>query len=189
MCNKEKERELFNKIFSLIKREGVEDLQKWIEDSDFFTAPASTRYHGAVEGGLLHHTINVYLQLRKLYKEFAKKKQGMDELTPEIEESIALVAVTHDICKCNFYEVQYRYNGDKYYAINDQMPMGHGEKSLYIANQFVKFSLEEALAIRWHMGGFDEAVKGGTYSYNGAQKYPLVILLHIADMLAAHLYE
>ena len=66
MCNKEKERELFNKIFSLIKREGVEDLKKWIEDSDFFTAPASTRYHGAVEGGLLHHTINVYLQLRKL---------------------------------------------------------------------------------------------------------------------------
>lgn len=189
MCNKEKERELFDKIFSLIKREGAEDLMKWIEESDFFTAPASTRYHGAVEGGLLHHTINVYLQLRKLYKEYAKKKQGMDELTPEIEESIALVAVVHDICKCNFYEIQYRYNGDKYYAINDQMPMGHGEKSLYIANQFVKFSLEEALAIRWHMGGFDEAVKGGTYSYSGAQKYPIVILLHIADMLAAHLYE
>ncbi len=184
----EKAKETFIKAFSLIKREGAAELLEWIKKSDFFTAPASTKYHGANEGGLLRHSVQVYILFRRLYKDYLKRKFGMD-LTAELEEQIALLSLTHDLCKCNFYEKKQSYKGEEYYAINDKLPIGHGEKSLYIVMQFIKVTDEEALAIRWHMGAFDEAVKGGSYSYSAAQNMcPVVALLHCADILASQVY-
>ena len=104
----------------------------------------------------------------------------------------------HDICKADFYavEMRNRKNGqgqwEKYpfYVVNDQLPYGHGEKSVYIISGFMRLSREEAMAIRWHMGGFDEAVKGGSYALTGAYgEYPLALLTHLADMQATYLDE
>ena len=77
-----------------------------------------------------------------------------------------------------------------FYAIDDQFPYGHGEKSVYLIERFVRLKTEEAVAIRWHMGGFDDAVKGGSYALTGAfEKYPLALKLHMADMYASYMIE
>lgn len=163
-----------------IKREGAKELLKWICESDFFKAPASTKYHGAHEGGLVEHSINVFNRLGRK------------------DETGAIVALLHDICKANFYTVSFRNQKNEhgvwvqvpYYTIDDKLPYGHGEKSVYIISQFMKLTDEEAMAIRWHMGGFDESVKGGSYALSGAwEKYPLGVLLHCADLQASYLDE
>ena len=111
---------------------------------------------------------------------------------------MAVCGLLHDICKADFYavEMRNRKNGqgqwEKYpfYVVNDQLPYGHGEKSVYIISGFMRLSREEAMAIRWHMGGFDEAVKGGSYALTGAYgEYPLALLTHLADMQATYLDE
>lgn len=168
-----------------IHRDGAEALLEWICNSDFFFAPASTRFHGAHEGGLVEHSLNVFHRLAAMPSEA--------EL-----ETVAIVALLHDVCKANFYTIDYRNKKNErgvwervpYYAIDDKFPYGHGEKSVYIISQFMKLTDEEAMAIRWHMGGFDEAVKGGSYALSGAwEKYPLGVLLHCADLQASYLDE
>lgn len=177
-------RERFIELYrDYIKREGADELLKWICESDFFKAPASTRFHGAYEGGLVEHSVNVF--------------QRLVTMTPP-SESVAIVSLLHDICKANFYTVSFRNQKNEhgvwvqvpYYTIDDKLPYGHGEKSVYIISQFIKLTPEEAMAIRWHMGGFDEAVKGGSFALSGAwEKYPLGMLLHCADLQATYLDE
>lgn len=174
-----------------IKRDGAEELLDYIYGTDFFDAPASHRFHGAYVGGLVEHSVNVFKRL-------------VAEPTDANMETIAIVALLHDICKANFYVSVKKSrktgrtlpNGkpewEDYfgYEIDDKCPYGHGEKSVWIISQFMKLTEEEAMAIRWHMGGFDESVKGGSYALSGAwSKYPLGVLLHCADLQASYLDE
>lgn len=191
----------FSEIFDkYIKREGADKLMEWLMKSDFFTAPASTRFHGSHPGGLLEHSLNVYYRLEKLVKTC-----WPEDVRPyPTEETLAIVSLLHDLCKVNYYaEVKKSRktgrllpNGkpewEDYmgYEIDDHLPYGHGEKSVYIISGFMKLTREEAMAIRWHMGGFDEAVKGGSYAMNDAwDQFPLALLVHLADQLATHFDE
>lgn len=178
-----------------IHRKGADKLLDWLKGTDFFNAPASTRFHGSHEGGLVEHSLNVYARLWQIVAANASRFQMPPE---QLEESVAICALLHDVCKANFYVVEMRNRKDEngqwvqvpYYTVDDQMPYGHGEKSVYIIKHFMRLSQEEAMAIRWHMGGFDDAVKGGSYSAGNAfGKYPLAVMLHTADLLATYLDE
>lgn len=188
-------REKFIKIFEEnIKRPGSDNLLAWLcsENSDFFTAPSSTRFHGSYEGGLLEHSLNVYECLKDyLSRPRTKEMYGMDYS----EESIAIVALLHDLCKVNFYAVDYRnaknaqgiWEKVPYYTIRDELPYGHGEKSVYIISGFMRLSREEAFAIRYHMGfsgNEDKNLVG-----QALEKFPLALALNVADMEAAYFME
>ena len=175
-----------------IHREGIEDMIKWLEKSDFFVAPASTRFHGNYEGGLAEHSINVYKCLKDIATLYPDDRIS--------DENIAVVALFHDICKVNFYKKGFRNVKDdstgqwykkEVYEIDEKFPMGHGEKSCIILQWFLKkLDMQELLAIRWHMGGFDVAVQGGEYGMNNAyEKCRLAPMLHIADMMATYLED
>lgn len=190
MTAKEKYIEIYQKY---ITRTGADRLLTWLDTSDFFIAPASTMFHGAHPGGLVEHSLNVYERLRDLVI-------GDSVLSgiPGIEESVAIIGLLHDVCKANFYAIETRNRKNEagkwvpyqYYTVKDQLPYGHGEKSVFIVSNFMRLSMTEAMAIRWHMGGFDDSVKGGSYCLNGAfEKYRLALLAHVADMLATFLDE
>lgn len=187
----QKNKEEFKNIVSEnIKRTGIDDLMKWLETTDFYDAPASSRFHSAEAGGLCFHSINVYKRLLKLCID----ECGEDKIN---RESIAIIALFHDICKCCYYKVDYRNvkeNGEwvkkPFYAVDDMLPYGHGEKSVYIVNGYLRLTREEALAINWHMGGFDKRVLGGSQEFSNAYyKYKICVLTHIADVMATYLDE
>ncbi len=178
-----------------INRPGADKLLTWLEGSDFFDAPASTRFHLARPGGLVEHSVHVFERLRALCDFEAAGSTTFEEPTLE---TMAICGLLHDICKANFYKAEMRNRKNEqgrweqypFYVVDDQLPYGHGEKSAYIASGFMKLSREEAMAIRWHMGPFDDSVKGGSYALNGAfEKFPLALLLHLADMQATYLDE
>lgn len=174
-----------------IKREGSEKLLDYLKSTDFFEAPASSRFHNSFEGGLADHSINVYKRLKNLIdnEDSAYNKYS--------DETIAIIGLLHDLCKINFYVVDYRRVNDNgvwvtrpYYKIDEIFPYGHGEKSAYIINQYMKLTDEEALAINWHMGPYDERAKGGSFAFDQAfHKYPLCFLTHVADSMATYLDE
>lgn len=176
-----------------INRHGADKFLAWLSATDFFTAPASTRYHLSREGGLAEHSLNVYYRLRRLVE--AETGGNLDEAT---EEHVALVALLHDVCKANYYGVEMRNRKNEagiwekvpFYVVNDQFPFGHGEKSVYLINQCMPLTSEEAMAIRWHMGYSDNDFKAGGQSVSNAfSRYPLAVLLHIADLMASHIDE
>ena len=184
----------FIKIFKEnITREGSDKLLEFLEKSDFFTAPASTRYHGAYEGGLLRHSLNVYECLKEyLARERVQQKYGLNVSN----ETAALVALLHDICKVNFYTVSTRnvkndetgqWEKMPYYTINDKLPYGHGEKSVYMISGYMRLSREEAMAIRWHMGfsGIEDKNTIG----RALEMFPLAFALSVADMEASYFLE
>ena len=191
MTNKEKFIDIYN---AYIKREGADKLLEWLTSpaSDFFSAPASTRYHNAWEGGLCAHSLNVYECLRDyLGREKVKKEFGL-LYSPE---SIAIVALLHDLCKVNIYKVSTRNVKDEfgrwktvpYYEFDDQLPYGHGEKSVYMISAYMKLTREEAFAIRYHMGFSEE---GNARNVGAAfEKFPLALALSIADTEAAYYVE
>lgn len=172
-----------------IKREGIEDLIKFLENSDFFTAPASTRFHGDYEGGLLEHSLKVYDLLCE------KVKNASIEINVP-EDTLKIVAILHDICKVNFYKIDYRnaknalgvWEKVPYYTVEDTIPYGHGEKSVMMITEYMKLTVEEKYAIRWHMG-FSEPKE--SYNTLGAamQKYPLILLLQEADLEATYFFN
>jgi hypothetical protein len=188
-------KEEFIKIYKEnITREGADALLEYLlsSQSDFFVAPASTRYHGAYEGGLCEHSLNVYHCLCDyLTRERTKKVYGMNYSS----ESVALTALLHDVCKLNFYKKERRNRKNEYgqweeydyYGVDDKLPYGHGEKSVYIVSGFMKLSRPEAFAIRYHMGF------SGTEDKNsiGAafEMYPLALALSVADMEASYYLE
>ena len=176
-----------------IKREGSAELLDWLKKSNFFADPASTRFHSAFEGGLCLHSINAYNRFKKLCdEEFGKDRKNVIS-----DESIAIISLLHDICKTNSYKIEYRnvkvdgeWTKQPYYAVEDNLPYGHGEKSVYIISGFMKLSREEAMAINWHMGGFDARVMGGSYSMQTAfYMFKTAVLMHIADIEATYLDE
>lgn len=139
----------FKQIVSAnIHRAGINNLMNWLDTTDFYNAPSSTRYHGAEPGGLCAHCIKVY--------ECLKRKQE-----DETDESIAIAALFHDLCKVDYYKQSLRNVKDEngkwiqvpFYEINERsIPMGHGEKSMYLVMKHMSLTDDEALAIRWHMG-------------------------------------
>lgn len=182
-----------------VTRPGADKFLGWLEITDFFTAPASTRFHLSCPGGLVEHSLHVYDRLQSLYRfEKTRKGKGLAVLTPEEEESIAICSLLHDVCKANFYDVEMRNRKNEqgvwekypFYVIKDQFPYGHGEKSVLLISKYMELKDEELMAIRWHMGGCDESAKGGSHSHGGAfRKYPLALLTHLADMQASYLDE
>ncbi len=182
-------RERFVELYTKnITRPGADRLLAWLETTDFFSAPASTRFHGACEGGLVMHSVNVYdAMMAHFYTE------------QENAESFAVCALLHDVCKANFYKSSLRnvkndetgqWEKVPFYQVADQLPYGHGEKSVYLIEHFMRLKTAEAIAIRWHMGGFDDAVRGGSFAASDAyNRYPLAVKLHVADLIATYLME
>ncbi len=188
-------REEFLNIFRTnIKREGADKLLDYLlNNSDFFTAPASGRRHSAYRGGLAQHSINVYHRFKKnIISEYG------ENYTEKVrDESIAIIALLHDLCKVNTYTVDYRNQKQDgqwvqvpYYAYNNTLPYGHGEKSVYIISGFMRLTREEAMAINWHMGGSDPRAQTMNSDLSEAYKqFPLIILIHVSDLEAAYLDE
>ncbi len=177
-----------------IKREGADRLLQHLlsSGSDFFTAPASTRFHGAYEGGLVEHSINVYECLKDyLSRERVKELYGIEVS----DETVAIVALLHDLCKMNFYKPGFRNVKDDNgvwqkvptYEIDDKLPYGHGEKSVYMISGFMRLSREEAFAIRYHMGfSGDEPARNVGAAF---EMFPLAFALSTADMEATFFLE
>ena len=177
-----------------IHREGADKLLDFLlsRHSDFFTAPASTRYHLAYEGGLCEHSLNVYDCLCDyLQRDRVKQRYGLKYS----DESIAIVALLHDLCKINVYKPGTRNVKDEFgkwqtipsYDYDDQIPYGHGEKSVYIISGYMRLTREEAFAIRYHMGfSGNEDPKNVGASF---EKFPLAFALSTADMEASYFME
>ncbi len=179
-----------------ITREGSEALLAFLsEKSDFFTAPASTKYHSSYEGGLAQHSLNVYYCLRDfLSRPRLHEVYGIKEYT---SEQIAIVSLLHDICKTDIYKVEYRNAKNErgqwekvpFYRIDDMLPYGHGEKSVYMISGYMRLSREEAMAIRWHMGfSYGDPAERGTIG-KALETYPLAFALSTADMEASYFLE
>ncbi len=187
-------KEEFIQIFeSCITREGSQALLDYLMNkSDFFTAPASARYHSAYPGGLCEHSLNVYYCL----KDYLERERVMDLYGLSYsEESIAIAALLHDVCKIGCYQPGTRNvkgADGKWQAVptfyyEDPLPYGHGEKSVYILSGFMRLSREEAMAIRWHMGFSgteDNRMVGRAFV-----QYPLAFALSVADMEASYFLE
>lgn len=174
----------FNTEAAVIKRDGIKDLMEWLESTDFFTAPASTRFHGAYEGGLARHSLNVYSQLERLVNWYGYSEEYS-------KETLAIVALFHDVCKVGCYKTEMRWRKDdrnqwEQYATyrfqEDFAFGGHGSKSVFLVQNFTKLTPDEAVAINCHMGQWDAT----TYSNPTAayEKCPLAWLLHVADEAA-----
>lgn len=189
---KDKVLELINEN---VHREGTDKLVNWLKSSDFFYAPASTKFHLSCEGGLAKHSLNVLSRLiREVINEF-----GSVEDSPYSMESLVIVGLMHDLCKVDFYKKSMRNQKNEetgqwekvpFYMVEDELPIPHGPKSQYILRSFIKLSREESVAIISHMGGFDSSVKGGEYAIrNALGKYTLATLLHVADLKATNIDE
>ena len=189
---KDKVLELINEN---VHREGTDKLVNWLKSSDFFYAPASTKFHLSCEGGLAKHSLNVLSRLiREVINEF-----GSVEDSPYSMESLVIVGLMHDLCKVGFYKKSMRNQKNEetgqwekvpFYMVEDELPIPHGPKSQYILRSFIQLSREESVAIISHMGGFDSSVKGGEYAIrNALGKYTLATLLHVADLKATNIDE
>lgn len=191
MSGKEEFIEIFREN---VHREGADALLDYLENkSDFFTCPASAKYHGAYEGGLCDHSLNVYHCLVDyLARERVQELYGL-EVSPE---SAAIAALLHDVCKVGCYKVSTRnvkndatgvWEKVPFYQYEDPLPYGHGEKSVYIISGFMKLTRQEAMAIRWHMGfsGQEDARLVG----QALEQYPLAFALSVADMEATYFLE
>lgn len=187
---KDKKAEFLEVFNTHITRPGRDELLDWLTHSDFFVAPASTRFHGSYEGGLVEHSVNVYNSLVSLLEHTGLKDQYS-------EETVAIVALCHDICKAHLYKKGFRNvkeNGvwiqKEVYEVDERFPCGHGEKTVIILQNFIKLDAEEIMAIRAHMGGFDTSVKGGDHFIGKIfERSKLAVLTHLADMKATYLLE
>lgn len=184
------------KLLKSVDRPGIDALIDYLQNSDFFEAPASTIYHGSYAGGLLEHSLNVYTMLQW----YVANLQDSDFELPKIsEESIIVVALLHDLCKVNCYHESTRNVKNEQtgkwekvpcYKREPLLPMGHGGKSVFIIQQFIKLTPEEAQAIYWHMGAYDTSPYntlnelGKSYEMN-----LLAFLLHQADIMATYIAE
>lgn len=191
-------------------RDGFDWLLDFIRKSDFYKAPASTRFHSCHEGGLLEHSLNVYDRLIHNCS-----NDNLGSFLKVKEENIVIASLLHDLCKSYYYVVDYKNQktydeetvakADKksvkhdekgyfvwetvpIYKVDDKIPYGHGEKSVMMIEEFVKLEPVERYAIRWHMG-FTEPKENWNYVSAAFTKYPLCLALHVADLEATYLVE
>lgn len=179
----------FTEIYTqYITRPGADELFAWLETTDFFTAPASTRFHGDHNGGLCEHSINVWEELIRLLKAYPEVKVTA--------ETAAIVTLLHDLCKIGCYKVELRNKKENgvwrsvptFVFQEDFCYGGHGSKSVFLVQKFMNLSEEEAVAINCHMGFADRSP--GDYSLGSAyEQYPLAWLLHVADESATFIRE
>lgn len=186
-----------------IHREGLDKVLAYLEKSDFYTAPSSTRFHLNEDGGLCLHSMNVFEAACKIYNEMAKPAivSGTSPFTEEVSmESIAIATLFHDLCKIKLYHKTERWKKDDKnrwvsypgYEVKDDFPLGHGEKSCLMLSWYMRLKPEEMLAIRWHMGMFDMGESGTPLRmsfFSATDKSPLVSIVHAADFLTSNLWE
>ena len=214
-----KKQEFLDIYKAKITRDGADEFLQWLLQTDFFDAPASTRYHGSYRGGLLVHSLNVYHELQYMLEN--AERLGAQVPSDRYDgETIAIVSLLHDVCKAQFYktelknqknydaeavkrmkeefpsEVKRDTNGEFFwdkvaqYTIDEEFPIGHGEKSVILIQSKMKLTANEIYAIRAHMGGWDTSVKGGDRFVGQIfEKSELALFLHIADMEASYLLE
>lgn len=174
-----------------ITRDSSDKLLDYICQSDFFQAPASARYHSSYDGGLAQHSINVYYCLSDyMARERVQQTYGLNCS----DETIAIVSLLHDLCKIGCYKAGVRnvkengvWKQVPTYNFDDPMPYGHGEKSVYIINGYMRLSREEAFAIRYHMGFSGVEDKGSVGK--AFEMFPLAFALSTADMEATYFLE
>ncbi len=179
-----------NQIITLLsntERKGMDKLINYLTYSDFFVAPASTKYHGNYDGGLAEHSLNVW----QLFKEKNERlKLGL------CDETVIVTAILHDFCKINFYNKQAcwrkndsnRWESYEGYKVQDDFPVGHGEKSVIMIQNFIRLTKLEILFIRWHMGNTEPKEMQINIS-NAYGMFPAAAALHTADMEASWLLE
>ena len=182
-----------------IGRNGRAALLYWLEnETDFFTAPASSKNHLAQPGGLVVHSLNVYKRLLEITARDVFGGTDGALLAEEVRETVAILGLLHDVCKVGVYHqtdpfkaaMEGKLDTMAPYEFRDTFPLGHGEKSLFLITRHMALTEEEALAIRWHMGAYDDAVKGGSRSMTEAMNLtPWVWRLQEADMCAAWIDE
>lgn len=186
--------DIFEKLLLDTKRDGIEKLIEFIRKSDFYTAPASTRFHGACEGGLLDHSLNVYDCLSNKWElDQSAWHKVLENVT---EDSIAITSLLHDLCKTYYYTTEMRNKKNEqgvwvqvpFYTVDDKIPYGHGEKSVMMIDEYIKLKPIERYAIRWHMGAYEPKESWNTLG-EAMKKYPLVLATHEADMEATYLLE
>lgn len=184
----------FEGLLKQVKRDGIDNLISFIRKSDFYTAPASTRYHSSYNGGLLIHSLNVY---DRLYQILRNDETWYQNGKTYSDETIIIVALLHDICKTFFYKETTRNQKNEetgkwekvpYYIVEDKFAFGHGEKSVFMIERYMKLTKEEAMAIRWHMG-FTEPKDNWNCLSAAIAQYPLALAVHIADLEATYLLE
>ncbi len=171
-----------------IHRDGLEDLIEWLCKADFFSAPASTRYHGAYAGGLCQHSLDVY--------DYAKQLVFLSP-TPVSEESLVIATLFHDVCKCNMYKTEYRnqkIDGEwkqvPVYVVDEKFHFGgHGSKSVYLIQYFMKLEPVEATAINCHMGFSDGCANSIRDISNAYQDNILAWIVHVADEAATYILK
>ena len=169
-----------------IHRTGSDSLLDRLLATDFFEAPASTKFHNSFAGGLVLHSLNVFQRMcRNCMNEL-----GTDALFPPKQvESVAIVSLLHDICKTQSYKLDFKrgaYDLESvpFYTVDEKFPFGHGEKSVFLINEHMHLTRDEALAIRFHMGDFTDRNTSKVYTI-----CPLALQLHIADLQATYLDE
>ena len=177
-------------------REGIDRLLEFIRKSDFYTAPASTKFHGSYEGGLLEHSLNVYNRLHEkmttdpIWIQVAEKKGYT-------EENYIISALLHDLCKTYYYTTEMRNKKDEngkwiqvpFYTVEDKIPLGHGVKSVFMIEEYIKLKPCERYSVRWHMAAYDITHTEAYTLGNAMELHPLVLALHEADMEATHIME
>lgn len=198
----------FEAELAKVQRPVMDKLLDYIRNSDFYTAPASTKYHLACEGGLLQHSLNVLDALRgilTLAMDCAETtapchydlKAAGKTVASIPQDSVIITALLHDICKTYFYTTSWRNAKNEttgkwekvpYYTIDDRMPLGHGPKSAMIIKQYIELTTPEMYAI-WHHMGFNGDFENNTAVGAAYEKYPLALALHTADMMASRLME
>ena len=188
--------EKFKGLLLWTGRDGVDKLLEFIGKSDFYTAPASTKFHGSYEGGLLEHSLNVYNRLHEkmttdpIWIQVAEKKGYT-------EENYIISALLHDLCKTYYYTTEMRNKKDEngkwiqvpFYTVEDKIPLGHGVKSVFMIEEYIKLKPCERYSIRWHMGCYDVTPTESYTLGNAMELHPLVLALHEADMEATHIME
>lgn len=190
--------ERFEMEMAKVKREGADKLRSYLRKSDMYSAPASTRFHLSVTGGLLQHSLNVLDALRASLRAnddgtYSYVAAGKNVATIT-EESMVIMALLHDMCKTNFYKTVMRWRKDdrnkweqyETFEVEDKVPYGHGEKSVMMIEEFMKLKPEERYAIRWHMGFTESDMLS---LGNAIDKYPIIWALHSADIKASHFME
>jgi len=188
----------------LIHRPGADSLLEWLCSTDFFVAPASTKYHSSFPGGLVFHSLNVFDRMSlNCFNEFGLDCGGSLPFPKDQVETVAIVSLLHDICKAEFYKTDYKnqkvyseqgsqrdnrgayeWQSVPFYTVEEKFPFGHGEKSVYLINEHMRLTRDEALAIRYHMGDFSDQNTGKVF-----EACPLALQLHIADLQATYLDE
>ncbi len=193
-------KERFIELLRSTERKGMEEVINYLEKSDFFKAPASINYHLNHEGGLMEHSLLVYDMAMDLRGLIVSKKPEVEEKLPE--KSIAIVALLHDLCKANIYKKaqKWRKNAqdrweqyETYETDYSRMPVGHGEKSvIMLLSLGLKLTVDETVAIRWHMGAWDLSFQSHEAKSNiseAANRYPLLAILQAADGMSTHILE